>query len=79
MLHLESPREGDRPGAEGEGRQEKEKGADPFHPRLLPRFPLQLLASLFFFTNLVLIFLAGFLSLSQNVRQKQPKHRGFEV
>ena len=56
MLDLESTREGDRPGGEGEGRQEKEKGADPFHPRPLPRFPLQLLASLFFFTNLIDIF-----------------------
>ena len=75
MLDLESTREGDRPGGEGEGRQEKEKGAHHVHPG----FPLQLPPSFFFSTILVLIFLAGFLSLSQTVRQKQPKHRSFEV
>jgi len=52
VLHLESPREGDRPGGEGEGRQEKEKGKNPFHPQPFlvyspPLFPPAILVLIF--------------------------------
>ena len=52
MLDLESTREGDRPGGEGEGRQEKEKGKNPFHPQPFlvyspPLFPPAILVLIF--------------------------------